>query len=113
MVELGQLEKQHREFASRLVRVVVIANDNQENARVTQADFPHLQVVADTDQNLARAMRVIHAGSGRDGTDTNAPTTFLVDGQGEVCWLYRSNRFISRLSPEELLSAIEETWPGR
>ena len=107
MVELGELEGHERQFAAKHVRVVVISNDDLETARITQADFPHLVVVSDADQNIAKAMDVIHKGAGRDGSDTNAPTTFLVDGQGQVQWFFRPDRFIERLSADELLKSIE------
>jgi len=56
---------------------------------------------------MARAMAVVQTGVGPKGEDTNAPTTFLVDGSGQVRWNFRPERFIVRLSPEELLNAIE------
>ena len=107
MVELGELERHERQFAAKHVRVVVVSNDDLETARITQAGFPHLVVVSDADQNIAKSMEVIHKGAGRDGSDTNAPTTFLVDGQGQVKWFFRPDRFIERLSADELLRMIE------
>ncbi len=107
MMELGELEKHQQEFADRKIRVVVVSNDDQATARKTQADMPHLVVVSDADMNLAKAMGVVHAGAAKDGTDTNAPTTFLLDGDGSVKWFFRPDRFIVRLSAEELLSEID------
>lgn len=107
MVELGELEGQHRQFADRHVPVYVVSNDKLNDAQASQAKFPHLVVVSDADQNVAKAMQVIHPGAGEDGGDTNAPTTFLVDGHGRVRWMYRPERYITRLSPEELLKAID------
>lgn len=108
MVELGELDTDERQFAAKHVRVVAISNDDLETARITQAEFPHLVVVSDADQNIAKAMEVIHKGAGRGGGDTNAPTTFLVDGQGQVQWFFRPDRFIERLSAGELLKSIEQ-----
>ena|SRR5437660_10248770 len=108
MIELGELEKKHQEFANRNVRIVTISNDDQKDAGATQADFPHLVVVADTGQNMAKALQVLHSGMGPHGGDTNAPTTILVDGAGTVRWFYRPERFLVRLSPEQLLAAIDE-----
>ena len=108
MVELGELEKHHEEFAKRNVKLFVISNDDQVTSRKTQADFPHLVVVSDADQNLAKVMQVIHPGAGPIGDDTNAPTTFLVDGTGHVRWNFRPSRFLVRLSPQELLAAIDQ-----
>jgi peroxiredoxin len=107
MVELGQLEGHERQFADKRIRVVVVSNDDLVTARITQSEFPHLIVVSDADQAIAKAMEVIHKGAGREGSDTNAPTTFLIDGQGRVQWFFRPDRFIERLSADELLKSIE------
>jgi peroxiredoxin len=107
MVELGELEGHHERFDEKRVRVVVISNDDQQTAQKTQADFPHLVVVSDYEQNVARALQVIHAGA-HNGEDTNAPTTFLVDGSGQVRWFFRPSHIIVRLSPDALLKAIDE-----
>ncbi len=107
MAELGELERNHEQFARRHVRVVVVSNDREKTARATQADFPHLVVVSDKEQHMARALEVIHAGVGPAGDDTNAPTTFLVDGSGQVRWFYRARQFITRLSPGKLVETID------
>ena len=112
MVELGQLEKHHEEFAKRHVRVIVISNDQQAAAKATQADFPHLLVVSDHEQQIAKSLQVIHPGAGPKGDDTNVPTTFLVDGNGHVRRMLRPVRVVARYSPQELLAAIDETWRG-
>jgi len=91
----------------------VIANDDGPNSQLTQADYPHLVVVSDGDQHVARAMQVIHAGMAPGGGDTNAPTTFLIDGDATVRAVMRKDRYIARLSPDELLAAIDATWPPR
>jgi peroxiredoxin len=109
MVELGELEAHRKEFADRQVRVVVISNDDLEHARTTQTRFPGLVVVSDADQNMAKALQVIHPGAGENGEDTNAPTTFLLDGTGTVRWRFRPQQVITRLSPQALLAAIDGT----
>jgi peroxiredoxin len=91
----------------------VISNDDQPAARLTQADFPHLIVVADAEQNMAKAIQVIHAGAGPLQTDTNAPTTFIVDGAGSVRWFFRPDQFIVRLPADKLLAAIAQTLPPK
>jgi alkyl hydroperoxide reductase subunit AhpC len=108
MIELGELEKHHEEFSKRHVKVVVISNDDQPTARETQAEFPHLVVVSDAQQSMAKALQVLHTGAGQNGDDTNAPTTFLVDGTGKVRWFVRPERILGRLAPDELLAAIDE-----
>ena len=113
MVELGELEKQHQEFAKRKVRIVAISNDDQKTALATQADFPHLVVVSDAKQNMARAVQVVHEGGAPGSKDTNAPTTIILDGAGSVRWLFRPDRFLVRLSPEQLLAASDENLPSK
>jgi peroxiredoxin len=110
MVELGQLERHHQEFADRHVGVIVISNDDKSEAQKTQTDFPHLVVVSDAEQNMAKSIQVIHSRAGPKGDDTNAPTMFLVDGTGTVRWFRRPERFLVRLSPSEVLEALDETW---
>jgi len=107
MIELGQLEKAHAEFGNRKTRVVVVSLEDQDLAKQTQADFPHLVVVADADRKLADAVEVIHRNSTPDGKDSVAPTTILIDGNGTVRWLFRPDRFVRRLSPEEVLAAVD------
>ena len=108
MIELGQLEKQHGEFEKRKTRVVVISIEDQEAAKATQADFPHLVVVADTERGLANAVEVIQRDANPSGGDTTAPTTLLVDGAGMVRWTFRPETFLRRLSPTEVLTAVDQ-----
>ncbi len=110
MIELGELEKQHQEFASRNVRIFAISNDNIDNAKETQKLFPHLTIIADPKQSMAKALAVLHPGAAPDGGDTNAPTTFLVDA-GEVRWMFRPDRFLERLPAADLLAAIDGALP--
>ncbi len=111
MKELVQLQGRHEEFTNRQVHVVAISDDDQATARKTQGDFPNLIVVSDPDQAVAKAMSVIHPGAtGPNGGDTNAPTTFFVDGEGHVRRVYRPESYLRRLSPAEVLAAIDETW---
>ena len=107
MVELGQLERRHEDFARNNVRVIVASLEGPDDARQTQADYPHLVVLADQGRGLSDAVGVIHPGSAPDGGDTSAPTTLLVDRTGTVRWVYRSSGVLARLSPDDLLHAVE------
>jgi alkyl hydroperoxide reductase subunit AhpC len=107
MLELGELERHHEDFSRRNWRVVVVSMEGPEEAKQTQADFPHLLVVTDHERGLSDAVGLIHPGSGPGGGDTSAPTTILVDRDGIVRWLYRPPSAISRLSPDEVLRAID------
>jgi alkyl hydroperoxide reductase subunit AhpC len=108
MVELGELERQHEEFARRNTRLVVASIDGPEAAKETQAKFPHLIVVTDAARGLATVADVILPHSGPNGCDSAAPATLLVDRQGAVRWEFRPTRILSRLSPDELLAAIDQ-----
>lgn len=110
MIELGELEKHHAEFTKRGVRVAVVSNDPPEIAAMNQADFPHLIVVSDADQSMAKALGMIHPGAGQHRDDTNAPTTFFVDGDGKVRYMARPRRIIDRLSPADVLAAADKLW---
>jgi peroxiredoxin len=108
MLELGQLESHHEAFAERNARVVVISMEEEEDAALTQKQFPHLVVVADAEGRMAEALAVAHPDSNPYGGDTTAPTTIVTDGRGAVRWVYRPARYLERLSPEEVLAALDE-----
>ena len=107
MAELGELERRHEEFDRRNVRVYAISNDDTPRAQLNQKDFPHLKMVSDEKMDLARAIGTIHLGAGKDGVDTNAPTTILVDGSGFVRWLGRPSNFFERFPPDKVLAVID------
>jgi peroxiredoxin len=107
MIELGQLERRHEDFARRHTRVIAVSVEEPEEARKTQADFPHLVVLADHGRGLSEAAGLVHAGSAPDGGDTATPTTIIVDRHGTVRWLYRSAEVLARLSPDEVLQALD------
>jgi peroxiredoxin len=112
MIELGQLEGRHEDFARRNTRVVVASADNQEESQRTQKDFPHLLVVADPDRKLLSAAAVLHPKAGPHGEDVAAPTTFFIDKQGTVRSLFRPRQIVSRLSPDEVLARVDAEWPS-
>ncbi len=113
MLELGQHEKRHEDFKQRNVRVIAVSVEGREDAQKTQTEFPDLLVLADDGHNLSDAAALIHPHAGPGGQDIDAPTTILVDHDGMVRWLYRPPEAISRLSPDEVLQAIDQTMPGR
>jgi peroxiredoxin len=111
MHELGQLEKRHEDFERRHARVIVISVEGPDEAVQTQADFPHLFVLADKNHSLSDAVDLIHPHAAPDGSDVDAPTTILVDRHGTVRWLYRSPQVFVRLSPDEVLDALDRHMP--
>jgi alkyl hydroperoxide reductase subunit AhpC len=108
MIELVQLERQHADFTRRNTRVVVVSMEGVDDARRTQARFPHLLVVADSGRGLSEAMGLVHHHAAPDGGDADTPTTILVDRAGVVRWIYCSPEVIARLSPDEVLEAIDK-----
>jgi len=108
MIELGQLERQHADFKRRDTRVVVVSMESAADARLTQADFPHLLVLADAGRGLSDAAALVDPHGAPDGRDVDAPTTILTDRDGLVRWIYRSPTFVARLSPGQVLQAIDE-----
>src|SRR5689334_2802033 len=111
MIELGQLERRHEDFARRNARVLVASVEGPDDARKTQADFPHPLVLADEGRGLSHAAPLVHAHAKPDGGDADAPTTILVDWHGTVRWLYRSPLVVARLSPDDVLQAIGSRMP--
>jgi peroxiredoxin len=108
MLELGQLERRHEDFKRRNTRVIVVSLDGVADAAKTQADFPDLTVLSDEKRGLSNALSVIHAKSAPNGGDTSAPTTVLIDRNGIVRWVYRTPHVSARLSPDDLVEAIDQ-----
>jgi peroxiredoxin len=108
MIELGQLEAHHDEFARRHTRVVAVSVDGLDDSRKTKQNFPQLTIVADHDHNLVDAAAVLHPGAGEHGEDVAAPTTILVDKHGVVRVLFRPTNVGSRLSASEVLAMVDK-----
>ncbi len=113
MIELGQLERRHEDFARRNTRVIVVSVEGIEDSTKTQADFPHLLVLSDQGYGLSQAAELLHPHAAPDGSDTDTPTTMLVDQHGMVRWVYRSSEVIARLSPDEVFQAIDQHMPAQ
>jgi len=108
MIELGQLEAHHDEFAKRHTRVVAVSVDGLDDSKKTQQNFPQLTVVADHDHKLIDAVAVLHPGAGEHGEDAAAPTTILVDKHGVVRAFFRPTNVGSRLSASEVLAMVDK-----
>ena len=113
MIELGQLEKKHDEFAKRNVRVIAISMEEPSEAAQTQTQFPHLTILADSGRGMSEALAFVHAKTRPDGGDADAPTTIIVDRSGTVRWFFRPTQVIARLSPDEVLKAVDATLDGK
>src|SRR5690242_2478576 len=108
MAKLVQLERRNADFPRRDTRVVAVSVEGLDDARKTQADHPHLTIVSDEARGLSEAAGLIHPHAAPDGGDADVPTTILVDRGGTVRWIYRSPSVIARLSPDEVLRAIDQ-----
>jgi alkyl hydroperoxide reductase subunit AhpC len=107
MIELGELERRHDDFARRNTQVVVASLEEKDEALKTQKEFPHLIVVADAKRGLTDAVKVFHPNAGPSGEDAAEPTTFYIDGQGRVRALNRPGYVISRESPDDVLATLD------
>jgi peroxiredoxin len=113
MNELGQLERRHEDFTRRNTRVIAVSVEGPDEAKKTQADFPHLLILSDQGRGLSEAVDLIHPHAAPDGSDADVPTTILVDRHGMVRWLYRSPEVVARLSPEDVVGAIDSHIPAQ
>src|SRR3954452_5019256 len=111
MIELVQLERRHEDFAKRNTRVIVASAEGMDLARQTQEQCPHLLVLADGHLGLTKAGGLVHERAGPDGKDIAYPTTILLDQKGIVRWIYRTGDVGARLSPDELLEAVDKHLP--
>jgi alkyl hydroperoxide reductase subunit AhpC len=112
MIELGQLEARHEDFTRRNTRIIAASLEGRDEAAMSDTQFPHITFLADKEGNLAQAAEVVAPQHAPDGSATNAPTTILIDHEGVVRWLYRPDRYIHRLSPDELLADIDAHLSG-
>jgi peroxiredoxin len=113
MIELGQLEARYQDFDSRYVRVVAVSLDGLDDSAKTQSKFPHLVVISDEKEGLAKAAGTLGPQKSPSGGDTNAPTTILVDRRGEVRWVFRPDRFLERLGPDQVLAEVDKHLHGQ
>src|SRR5215472_6003785 len=112
MIELGELERRHADFEQKNTRIVAASVDGRAAAQKTQAEYPHLTIVADGDRRLVNALGVVHPHAFPDGSDAAASTTILVDPKGTVRWLHRPDRAIAPLSPDDVLAAVARYVPA-
>lgn len=108
MIELVELEKRHDDFAKRNTRVLAVSMESPADAAQSQADYPHLQLLADETAGLSQAAGLVQARARPDGGDAAMPTTILVDRTGIVRWIFRPGEVISRLTPDDVLQAVDE-----
>ena len=108
MIELGQLEARHEDFAKRNTRIVAVSLDGLDDSKKTQDECNHLVIVSDEKESLAKATDVIAAQRSPTVGETVTPTTVLIDRDGQVRWVGRKERFIERYSPDEVLAEVDK-----
>jgi peroxiredoxin len=64
--------------------------------------------LADRDGVLLDGLGIRHRGGRNDGVDIAYPTGVLVDSDGVVRWIFNSETYLERASPEEIFAAIAE-----
>jgi peroxiredoxin len=112
MIELGELERRHADFEQKNTRIVAASVDGPGASRKTQADFPHLTIVADRERRMIHALGAVHPQGFPDGSDAPASTIILLDPKGTVRWLYRPDRAMALPSPDEVLAAMAQYLPA-
>jgi peroxiredoxin len=113
MSELGQLDRRSEDFARRNTRVIAVSMEGPDDAKQTQAQFPHLLVLADAGRGLSDAAKLVdERNKAPDGRDIDAPTTILVDRHGQARGVMRPPAVIARLSPDEVLQAVDQHLSG-
>lgn len=109
MIQLGQLEARHEDFAKRNARIVAVSLDSVEESAKTQDKFKNLVIISDADKSLAHAAGLIAPPQQHspEGGETLEPTTVLIDRSGVVRKVVRKENFLERPSPDELLTALD------
>jgi peroxiredoxin len=64
-------------------------------------------LISDASLSMAKAFDVLGPNFGPDGKLTMSPTTMLIDQAGIVRWIFRADRFIERIAPDDLLAAAK------
>jgi peroxiredoxin len=68
----------------------------------------HFTFLADQEGALLDRLGIRHRGGRNDGVDIAYPTAVLVDADGVVRWIFRSDTYRERARAEEIFAAIEE-----
>lgn len=118
-VELAQLRKRYDDIAARGVDVVAISVDPPEtSAALSERMGGRIEFVSDAEGTLLDQLGVRDRGGlpgpfakGRESRDIFLPTTFLLDEQRRVRWVYRPDTYRVRATPDEIVAAIDALGP--
>ena len=118
-VELERVRARYDDIAARGVDVVAISVDPPEtSAALRERLGGRIEFVSDAQGTLLDRLGVRDRdglpgafANGRAGRDIFLPTTFLLDEQHRVRWVYRPDTYRVRATPDEILAAIDEMGP--
>ena len=88
------------------MRLVAASTDDVADAARAAADFPNLTFLADREGTLLAALEAFDTARGPGGIPLAAPTLLLLDGSGIVRHVFRPDRFVERLHPDQLLAVV-------
>ena len=117
MTELGELRKHYRDILDRRVEVVAVSVDPPDvSERLRRKiDLP-IRFLSDERGTLMDALHVRHRNGmppsfithrATDGRDPFLSTTFLLDEEGVIRWVYRPDTYRVRAPAREVLRAID------
>ncbi|TMB47144.1 MAG: peroxiredoxin family protein [Deltaproteobacteria bacterium] len=117
MTELGELRKHYRDIIDRRVEVVAVSVDPRDVSEKLRRklDLP-IRFLSDERGTLMDALHVRHRNGtppsfithrATDGRDLFLSTTFLLDEEGVIRWVYRPDTYRVRAPAREVLRAID------
>jgi len=106
---LRSFQQRLSEFNARGIRVVAISVDPQEvNRRQSQRLGYTFPLLSDPDARVIRRYDLLHRGAGPKGADIARPAEFLLDSDGIVRWVNRTENISVRARPDQVLEAFQQ-----
>jgi len=87
--------------------IAIASSPREEIERLARVSGLGYEFLSDPDASVIRAYGLLHAGGGPEGGDISVPANFLVRSDGSIAWRFVSTHVQSRISPDEVLSAVE------
>ena len=117
MTELGELRQHWQDILDRRVGVVAVSVDPPDvSERLRQRLGLAIRFLSDERGTLMDALHVRHRNGmppsfithrATDGRDLFLSTTFLLDAEGVIRWVYRPDTYRVRAPAREVLRAID------
>ena len=117
MTELGELRQHWQDILDRRVGVVAVSVDPPDvSERLRQRLGLAIRFLSDERGTLMDALHVRHRNGmppsfithrATDGRDLFLSTTFLLDAEGVIRWVYRPDTYRVRAPTREVLRAID------